>query len=281
MREGCNPSCSSRCARRLRCTAPSISFMSTSAEALRPGVSLALAGEGGRVEHEVAHHRIRRAHHLMSRRALRAAAQIGRRDRRARSAREGSLAEMPPASSPATRMPSCVPGGIEDHDVREVGRRLGAARDHHRNDDDEAEEDGAERVLKMNHFERTRSRYSRLMTTKSLSMAGHPRLDARGADRVEEDLVERRLHELEALDDRAGVDEPCGAGAAASRSARARSRRSGWSRRASVTSERSAKMCRRRRRERSSPSATAMYRPPRSALTAGNGCRRAPSRRAR
>jgi hypothetical protein len=38
-------------------------------------------------------------------------------------------------------------------------------------------------------------------------MTGHPRLDATRADTLEENLVQRRLHELEALDVRAGVDQ--------------------------------------------------------------------------
>src|SRR5262245_6304523 len=41
-------------------------------------------------------------------------------------------------------------------------------------------------VAKMNHLDRTRSRYSRLKTTQALPMAGHPRLDAGGADALEE-----------------------------------------------------------------------------------------------
>src|SRR5215831_18536024 len=61
----------------------------------------------------------------------------------------------------------------------------------------------------MNARVRTRSRYSRLATMRTfLSMARHPRLDARGADTLEEDLMERRLHQLEPLDVRARVDQP-------------------------------------------------------------------------
>src|SRR3990172_4792384 len=66
---------------------------------------------------------------------------------------------------------------------------------------------GPKIVVMMNHFVRTRSTYSRLITAQSLPMAGHPRLDARRADPFEEDLVQRRLHELEALDARARVHE--------------------------------------------------------------------------
>ncbi len=64
---------------------------------------------------------------------------------------------------------------------------------------------GPKIVVKMNHLLRTRSRYSRLMTTQSLSMACHPHFDAGGADFVEEDLVQRRLHEFESLDPGARV----------------------------------------------------------------------------
>src|SRR3954470_12480166 len=54
---------------------------------------------------------------------------------------------------------------------------------------------------------RTRSMYSRLKIAKNLSMAGHPRLDAcvRGTDTIEEDLMEGRGDQLEALDARAGA----------------------------------------------------------------------------
>ena len=46
-------------------------------------------------------------------------------------------------------------------------------------------------VITTNQRDRTRSRYSRLATMKIfLSMARHPRLDARGADTLEEDLME-------------------------------------------------------------------------------------------
>ena len=50
---------------------------------------------------------------------------------------------------------------------------------------------GTASVITMNQRDRTRSRYSRLATMKIfLSMAGHPCLDARGADTLEEDLME-------------------------------------------------------------------------------------------
>src|SRR6185312_7839812 len=66
---------------------------------------------------------------------------------------------------------------------------------------------GPKMVVKMNHRDRTRSRYSRLMTTQSLSIARHPHFDARRADFLEENLVHRRLHEFESLDFRARVAE--------------------------------------------------------------------------
>src|SRR4051794_20858375 len=66
---------------------------------------------------------------------------------------------------------------------------------------------GISSVMMTNHLERTRSMNSRLMTTNSLSMAGHPLFDALGADALNEDLVERRLNQLEALDDGTGLDE--------------------------------------------------------------------------
>src|SRR6185437_6828670 len=67
---------------------------------------------------------------------------------------------------------------------------------------------GTSSVTTMNQRERTRSRYSRFATTKNLSMAGHPRFDAGHADALNEYLMERRLHQLEALDQRAGIDQP-------------------------------------------------------------------------
>src|SRR5512144_2023936 len=57
---------------------------------------------------------------------------------------------------------------------------------------------------------RTRSMYSRLKIARNLSMAGHPRLDARvcGTDAIEEDLMKGRRDQLEAFDPCAGADEP-------------------------------------------------------------------------
>src|ERR1035437_10772917 len=69
-----------------------------------------------------------------------------------------------------------------------------------------AKNTGPKMVVKMNHLDRTRSRYSRLMTTQSLSMARHPHFDASGADFFEEDLVQGRLHEFESLHLRARLD---------------------------------------------------------------------------
>src|SRR5512143_2826987 len=67
---------------------------------------------------------------------------------------------------------------------------------------------GTSSVIAMNHRERTRSRYSRLATTKILlSMARHPGFDAARADALYENLMQRRLHQLESLDARARVDQ--------------------------------------------------------------------------
>src|SRR5689334_24757040 len=68
---------------------------------------------------------------------------------------------------------------------------------------------GINNVKARNVRERTRSRYSRLATMRIfLSMARHPRFDAARADALEEDLVQRGLHELEAFDVRACLDQP-------------------------------------------------------------------------
>src|SRR5215217_237785 len=68
---------------------------------------------------------------------------------------------------------------------------------------------GTSSVMTMNHLDRTRSRYSRLATTKILlTMARHPGFYAVRADALNEDLVQRRLHELETLDAGASFDEP-------------------------------------------------------------------------
>src|SRR4029077_16010870 len=48
---------------------------------------------------------------------------------------------------------------------------------------------GTNSVITTNQRERTRSRYSRFATTQNLSMTGHPRLDALGADTLDENLM--------------------------------------------------------------------------------------------
>src|SRR5689334_4206209 len=48
---------------------------------------------------------------------------------------------------------------------------------------------GTNSVITMNQRDRTRSRYSRFATTQNLSMARHPRLDALGADTLDENLM--------------------------------------------------------------------------------------------
>src|SRR4051794_24040252 len=53
----------------------------------------------------------------------------------------------------------------------------------------------------------TRSRYSRRMTAHSLALTTHALLDALRADRLEEDLVQRWLHELETCNRCAGRHE--------------------------------------------------------------------------
>src|ERR1035437_7759666 len=69
---------------------------------------------------------------------------------------------------------------------------------------------GPSRVPMRNHLERTRSRYSRRNTTPSLRMstlATHSLLDASRADFIQEDLMQRRLHQLEALNRSAGLHD--------------------------------------------------------------------------
>src|SRR5690348_14079310 len=66
---------------------------------------------------------------------------------------------------------------------------------------------GPNTVATMNHFVRTRSRYSRLVVAQSLRMAIGPLLGARSAHLVEEDAMQRRLDELEPLHRRAAVDD--------------------------------------------------------------------------
>src|SRR5947208_413691 len=67
---------------------------------------------------------------------------------------------------------------------------------------------GPSSVPMMNQRERTRSRYSRLNTTSSLPMSGHPLLHPVRAHTLEKDLMQRWQHELEPGDRHAGVDHP-------------------------------------------------------------------------
>src|SRR3954463_7168515 len=69
---------------------------------------------------------------------------------------------------------------------------------------------GPSSVPMRNHLDRMRSRYSRLNTTPSLrtsTLATHSLLDASGADFLKEDLMQRRLHQLEALNRRSACDD--------------------------------------------------------------------------
>src|SRR5690242_7628729 len=59
---------------------------------------------------------------------------------------------------------------------------------------------GMSSVMMTNQRLRTRSMNSRLMTTMSLSMAGHSFFNAVSTDALDEDLVEAGLNELEPLD---------------------------------------------------------------------------------
>src|SRR2546423_13250561 len=76
---------------------------------------------------------------------------------------------------------------------------------------------GPKNVAIRNHFDRTRSRYSRLITAQSLAMSTHPLLDApcpraragragTRADFLQEYLMQRRLNHLEPLYRDAGFD---------------------------------------------------------------------------
>src|SRR5690242_8974227 len=58
---------------------------------------------------------------------------------------------------------------------------------------------GPKNVAIRNHFDRTRSRYSRLMTAQSLAMSTHSLFNAGGTDLLQEDLMQRRLDHLEPL----------------------------------------------------------------------------------
>src|SRR3954468_13557067 len=67
---------------------------------------------------------------------------------------------------------------------------------------------GPKNVAIRNHFDRTRSRYSRLMTAQSLAMSAHSLFDASRADLFKKNLMKRRLDHFEALDGRASFDNP-------------------------------------------------------------------------
>src|SRR5688500_161810 len=66
---------------------------------------------------------------------------------------------------------------------------------------------GPRRQPMMNARVCTRSRNSRRITAHNLALTTHPLLDAFRADRLEEDLVQRRLHQLEARYGRSSGDE--------------------------------------------------------------------------
>src|SRR6185503_11327683 len=68
---------------------------------------------------------------------------------------------------------------------------------------------GTMKVMTRNQRERTRSVNSRFATISSLlsAMSAHPRLHAGHADALQEDLVQRRLHQLEPFDAGARVDQ--------------------------------------------------------------------------
>src|SRR5256885_16024438 len=65
---------------------------------------------------------------------------------------------------------------------------------------------GPKNVAIRNHFDRTRSRYSRLITAQSLAMSTHPLFDAGCANFLQEYLMQRRLNHLEPLYRNAGFD---------------------------------------------------------------------------
>src|SRR5450759_9131 len=66
---------------------------------------------------------------------------------------------------------------------------------------------GPKNVAIRNHFDRTRSRYSRLMIAQSLAMSGHPLFDANRTDLLKENLMQRRLDHLESLHRGARFDD--------------------------------------------------------------------------
>src|SRR6476469_7522522 len=66
---------------------------------------------------------------------------------------------------------------------------------------------GPKNVAIRNHFDRTRSRYSRLMTAQSLAMSAHSFFNASRSHLLQEDLVQRRLDHLETLHSNTRLDD--------------------------------------------------------------------------
>src|SRR5688572_5474244 len=87
-----------------------------------------------------------------------------------------------PRSVPVASMIATFASDCDDvvRIARTIGRTMTTAR-----------KTGPSSVAMTNHFDRTRSRYSRLKTTNVLlAMAGHSLLDALRADPLQEDLVQ-------------------------------------------------------------------------------------------
>src|SRR3954470_13627394 len=66
---------------------------------------------------------------------------------------------------------------------------------------------GPKNVAIRNHFDRTRSRYSRLITAQSLAMSAHSLFNAGGTDLLQEDLMQRGRDHSEPLPRRARFDD--------------------------------------------------------------------------
>src|SRR5213075_94773 len=66
---------------------------------------------------------------------------------------------------------------------------------------------GPKNVAIRNHFDRTRSRYSRLITAQSLAMSAHSLFNTGGTDLLQEDLMQRGLDHFEPLHRRARFDD--------------------------------------------------------------------------
>ncbi len=151
--------------------------------------------------------------------------------------------------------------------MREIRRRLRAARDHHRDDDDDAEEDRAEcggedeplRAYALEVFALDDG--EELTHVRSSPARRRSRPPCRGRCGAAT-AARARIARPQLLRPRAGAR-----GAAGWRWVRARSPRSDWSRRAFVRAS-GRRRCRSTDGERSSPRATAMYWPPCSAFTA-------------